>query len=120
VLVSVDGQCKLADFGLSKMLTESGHPSQSGRFRQPIGTAFYMSPEQARGESSMPADIWSLGIVVCELCTGMTPWPGEGPGGGFIARLGHDHGWGLGVAFGVECVGFGSGIIGIFDILYGI
>src|SRR5204862_7776437 len=45
-----------------------------------IGTARYMSPEQARGQTmDARSDIWSLGVVVYEMVGGIPPFPGETP-----------------------------------------
>jgi TolB-like protein/Tfp pilus assembly protein PilF len=71
VIVTSDGIAKIVDFGLAKLsgrtlLTKSGTT---------LGTAAYMSPEQARGEHvDQRSDIWSLGIVVYEMLTGKRPF----------------------------------------------
>jgi serine/threonine protein kinase/tetratricopeptide (TPR) repeat protein len=73
VLVTKDGLVKIVDFGLAKLagmkLTKTG---------KTLGTAQYMSPEQARGEEvDQRTDIWSLGIVLYEMLTGKHAFPGE-------------------------------------------
>jgi serine/threonine protein kinase len=76
IKVRVDGVVKVLDFGLAKALapaladlpTPTVIPTQVGAI---MGTPAYMSPEQARGEAAGPqADIWSFGVVLCELITG--------------------------------------------------
>jgi len=68
---------KLLDFGIAKM-TEGGgaHLTKSGL---PLGTAQYMSPEQARGERDLDArvDVWSVGVILYEALTGRLPFQGD-------------------------------------------
>ncbi|MGE3408366.1 MAG: protein kinase [Pirellulales bacterium] len=69
---------KVSDFGLAKRL-ESDEHTRSGTV---IGTASYMSPEQARGETSRlgaATDIYALGAILYELITGRPPFRGETP-----------------------------------------
>ncbi len=71
IMISQDGKVKIMDFGLAKikggtLLTKTGTT---------VGTAAYMSPEQARGgEVDQQSDIWSLGIVLYEMLTGKLPF----------------------------------------------
>lgn len=68
---------KLIDFGVSKLVrrdpTEKLPPTGSG---MPLGTPYYMSPEQARGDAELDgrADIWSIGVVLYECITGRLPF----------------------------------------------
>jgi serine/threonine-protein kinase len=75
ILVSVAGQVKVADFGIAR--AGSSQMTEAGSI---IGTAQYLSPEQARGapvdESS---DLYSTGILLFELLTGQVPFTGETP-----------------------------------------
>jgi serine/threonine protein kinase len=74
VMITNDSVVKILDFGLAKLagqirLTKAGTT---------LGTAAYMSPEQARGEKvDHRTDIWSLGIVMYEMITGQLPFKGD-------------------------------------------
>lgn len=71
------GRAILADFGLAKKVGESGGLTRTGEM---LGTPFYVSPEQAKGEKLCPAsDIYSLGISLFEMATGKVPFTGETP-----------------------------------------
>src|SRR5262252_386751 len=60
LFLTEDGLVKVLDFGIAKLLGEAG-PTRDGSF---LGTPFYISPEQARGqEVDARADVWSLGAV---------------------------------------------------------
>jgi serine/threonine protein kinase len=66
---------KVLDFGLAYFDREDVHLTASGVI---VGTPAYMAPEQARGSTPDPrADLFSLGCVLYELCTGVTPFRGE-------------------------------------------
>jgi TolB-like protein/Tfp pilus assembly protein PilF/tRNA A-37 threonylcarbamoyl transferase component Bud32 len=74
VMVTEDGNVKIVDFGLAKLdagleLTRTGTT---------LGTANYMSPEQASGAPvSTRSDLWSLGIVFYEMLTGLRPFDSQ-------------------------------------------
>lgn len=77
VLVEASGQPKILDFGIAR-LTESDVRATTLRTEagQILGTAAYMSPEQASGDPSridVRTDVYSLGVVIFELLTGRLP-----------------------------------------------
>ena len=79
VMVTSKGRVKLLDFGVAKL----GENSDLTKEGSTIGTAAYMSPEQARGESvSSRSDIWSIGAVLYEMLSGNRPF-----GGGYEAAI---------------------------------
>jgi len=75
MMVSPKGVLKLTDFGLSKSAADARF-SQPGA---PIGSLYYMSPEQVRGAAlaGEQSDIYSLGAVLYELVTGKRPFEGS-------------------------------------------
>ncbi|PAA66081.1 hypothetical protein BOX15_Mlig027723g2 [Macrostomum lignano] len=69
ILVNLDGECKLCDFGVSGQLIDSMADSF-------VGTRSYMAPERLNGEEySILSDIWSLGLSLIEVSTGRYPIP---------------------------------------------
>jgi beta-lactam-binding protein with PASTA domain len=75
VLVDAEGHAKVTDFGIARagasQMTEEGSI---------IGTAQYLSPEQARGtQVDQTSDLYSLGIVLYEMLTGTVPFTGDSP-----------------------------------------
>jgi serine/threonine protein kinase len=74
VLLTADRDVKIVDFGLAKLMCELSL-TQIGAI---IGTPFYMSPEQSRGNSvDHRSDIWSLGVLMYEMVTGTRPFVGD-------------------------------------------
>jgi serine/threonine-protein kinase len=75
VLVDTDGRLKVTDFGIARagasQMTEAGSI---------IGTAQYLSPEQARGAPvDQRSDLYSVGVVLYEMLTGSVPFTGDTP-----------------------------------------
>ena len=82
ILIGLRDRVKVLDFGLAKMRAmarpQADVTTMAGT-RQGVvmGTAAYMAPEQAGGQNAdHRADIWSLGVVLCEMVTGTRPAPG--------------------------------------------
>jgi eukaryotic-like serine/threonine-protein kinase len=76
VLIGVEGGAKITDFGIARTLSEEGL-TMDGRV---LGTTDYVSPEQALGQSvTGQSDLYSLGIVLYEMLTGVVPFTGETP-----------------------------------------
>lgn len=70
ILMNSLGEVKLTDFGVSKELEKTADICKTF-----IGTLIYMSPERLQGLTySYTSDIWSLGLIIIELCTGKYPF----------------------------------------------
>lgn len=70
---------KLLDFGIAKLLGDANESKHKTRTGSPIGTPYYMSPEQCRGQSNIDhrTDIYSFGCLAYQLLTGAVPFEGE-------------------------------------------
>src|SRR6266581_2208044 len=88
IKLSVEGRVKILDFGLAKALTSdapAASPETSPTLTMRatlagviLGTAAYMSPEQAKGKTvDRRADIWAFGVVLMEMLTGKSLYSGE-------------------------------------------
>src|SRR5436309_5041419 len=81
VMVTPAGQVKILDFGLAKLLDNEGggiHQTDLTEVGIPYGTATYAAPEQARGERvDARADIFSTGVLLYEMLTGIWPFQGK-------------------------------------------
>src|SRR5262249_51832518 len=90
IMMRADGLGKVVDFGLARRLPSlgkaAGADSDAGEFR---GTAAYASPEQALGQTTTEhSDVFSLGVVLYQLATGMHPFESGSPLG-FLHGIAH-------------------------------
>ncbi len=89
IMVRRDGYIKVLDFGLAKLIEPQGSTTDTEAPTKAMvntgagtvmGTANYMSPEQAKGTHvDARTDVWSLGAVMYEMITAHVPFPGETP-----------------------------------------
>ncbi|OPZ74658.1 MAG: Serine/threonine-protein kinase PrkC [Firmicutes bacterium ADurb.Bin456] len=78
ILITASGRAKLTDFGIARETT-AATLTQTDTV---LGSVHYLSPEQARGETAdQRSDLYSLGIVMYEMATGVLPFQGETPVG---------------------------------------
>jgi serine/threonine protein kinase/Tol biopolymer transport system component len=100
ITVTPDGVVKVLDFGLAKALGPAdagrGDDAPAGHTREGvvIGTAAYMSPEQARGLTvDKRTDIWAFGCVLYEMLTGRTAFAGDTPSDSIAKILEREPEW---------------------------
>lgn len=76
VMIADDGSVKVMDFGIARAIADT--QATMTQTQAVIGTAQYISPEQARGETvDKRSDVYSTGCLLFELLTGRTPYTGE-------------------------------------------
>ncbi|VFB00562.1 Stk1 family PASTA domain-containing Ser/Thr kinase [Nocardia cyriacigeorgica] len=78
IMINRSGAVKVMDFGIARAIADAANPmTQTAAV---IGTAQYLSPEQARGESvDARSDVYSVGCVLFEILTGEPPFTGDSP-----------------------------------------
>ncbi len=77
IMITPDGKVKVTDFGIVSLQNEESDITKTGSV---LGTASYISPEQAQGKPvSIESDLYSLGTVLYELITGKAPFSGDTP-----------------------------------------
>jgi serine/threonine-protein kinase len=87
VLISDNGDVKIADFGLVRAIAEAKITSTSVI----LGTAAYLSPEQvSTGDAGPTSDVYAAGILTYELLTGSTPFTGDSALAVAYQRMDHD------------------------------
>jgi serine/threonine protein kinase len=89
ILVTGDGQPKILDFGLAKLMDAAG-VEQLSMTHEVLGTPIYMSPEQAQGETKQidaRADVYGLGVILYDLMTGLYPHDVSGSNFDIMTRV---------------------------------
>ena len=90
VLISVDGEVKVADFGIARLTDDSGAGSTATKTGTTVGTPQYMSPEQvASSKVDGRSDLYSAGIMLYELVCGRPPFVANEADGPFTLMAMH-------------------------------
>ncbi len=93
ILIDADGNPFILDFGLAKAMDQVAELTPLSNLSQPgqvVGTLFYLSPEQAAGQSSAidgRTDVYALGVLLYEALTGVLPYAKSGPPPEVIRRI---------------------------------
>ena len=92
ILVTAEGEPKLLDFGIAKVLSNVSPTQDPTLTIVPVMTPHYASPEQARGAPVTPAsDIYSLGVLLFELLVGISPYRSTGgSAASFVHAISHE------------------------------
>lgn len=78
VLITASGEVKVADFGLSRVVSQNGEGLNLTEIGVTLGTPLYMSPEQVEGKAvDARSDIYSLGVTIYHLLAGRPPFDGD-------------------------------------------
>jgi serine/threonine protein kinase/tetratricopeptide (TPR) repeat protein len=93
ILVTADGEPKLLDFGIAKVLDIAGPTQDATLTIIPVMTPHYASPEQARGASvNASSDIYSLGVLLYELLAGCSPYrTAGGSAASYVHAIAYEH-----------------------------
>ena len=102
VKITPEGKVKLLDFGLAKAIAAGATPADETTTHEAtregiiLGTPYYMSPEQVRGQTlDRRSDIWSFGCVLFEVLAGQRAFPGQSGADIFAAILQREPDWTL-------------------------
>lgn len=80
VMIDSEGHCQLVDFGFAKRFHQKDRTKNQMKTYTNCGTPDYIAPEVLRGiGTSFEADIWSLGVFICEIISGRTPFHNDNP-----------------------------------------